>query len=94
MGLNQITLQIPLIKLGDDNILLRQIIKDHPELLEKFVFLPNIKPVFIKYIQEQLGMPSNKQEGSKPKISSMEAAFLSQSSGGRERLRELGHYKG
>jgi len=91
MGLNQITLQIPLIKLGDDNILIRQIIKDHPELLEKFVFLPNIKPVFIKYIQQQLGTPSNKQEGSKPKLSGTEVAMLSQSRGGRERLSELGY---
>jgi len=93
MGLNQITLQIPLIKLGDDDldILIRKIIKDDPELLEKFVFHPKIKPVFIKYIQEHQKSPSNKQENSeqkRPEPTAMERAILSQSVGGRERLKK------
>ena len=85
MGLYQITLQIPLIKLEDYNMLIREIIKHNPELLGEFVKLPNIKPKFKKYVEEHQKSPSNKQEGSKPKLNGIELAFLSLTGSGRER---------
>jgi len=95
MGLNQLTLQLPLIKLEDDNpdFFRQKFIKDNPEVLEKFVNLPHIKPEFEKYIQEHQKSPSNKQENSEqksPKPTPTDVAILSRTDGDKEKLREWG----
>jgi len=55
MGLYQVRLLVPLIELDDNNKSYNfrlRFIKDHPEQMEKFVTLPEIKPIFEKYVED------------------------------------------
>ena len=48
-------------------------------------------PAYEKFVRERTGLASNEQENSEPKLNATEVVILSQTTGGREKLREMGY---